>query len=99
MALRVYESKEQQRACFVDVVAFRDLDIAIETKVRSEERKTATYQDRGQARDIVVAQIVEEWVNPDTPKKPGVLSLPSFAARDDNDDEDGASFTDVDAEL
>lgn len=79
LALRIYENKEKQRACFVNVLSFRDLEIPVEEKTVSAQRKTATMNDNGTLKDFIVEQVVEEWVNPDAPgQQRKDLSLPSL---------------------
>ena len=44
-ALRIYESDKQQRACFVDVVSFRDLSIPVLRKLTRKERIAKEQRD------------------------------------------------------
>jgi hypothetical protein len=40
LALRVYEGEQQQRACFTDVVSFRDLSIPFRRRVKKSKEQT-----------------------------------------------------------
>lgn len=68
-AIRFWEgNKDNQRAVFTDVEAFRDTDIGIEVEtVRTHEQGIQAHTDLGE-KTIVVRGEVREWVNPDDPK-------------------------------
>lgn len=69
ICLRFYEntSKDTQRACFVNVEAFRDADISVVEKVTRSKRQTVNAATDQGGRATVVEATVEEWVNPDDP--------------------------------
>jgi hypothetical protein len=71
-ALRFYEgNKENQRAIFTDVIAFRDSAIPIEEKVTRTKQQTLRKQHgREGFKDVVVEARVTEWRNPDAPAEP-----------------------------
>lgn len=67
LALRFYESENQQRAIFTDVRCFRDASIPIEEQVTKIDRKVAQKMTPQGARDVHVEARVTQWVNPDVP--------------------------------
>lgn len=70
MTLRIYETKEKQRACFVDVVEFRDDSIPVEERVTKSQSQTL-YRDTPEGRkQVVVEAQVKEWRNPDDTHSP-----------------------------
>lgn len=44
-ALRIYEAKDKQRACFVNVISFRDLSIPVEREVKAVRERTRASSD------------------------------------------------------
>jgi hypothetical protein len=66
--LRFYESKDQQRAIFTDVVAFRDASLAIEERVTKTKQQTIHKDGPTGRREAVVEARVTEWRNPDSPQ-------------------------------
>lgn len=81
-ALRVYSNrgKDEQVACFTDVIAFRDASLKIEEKVTRIERKTLREADENGGEEYVVEAKVERWVDPDRPepqkRQPRMVELP-----------------------
>ena len=66
-ALRFYESKEQQRAVFTDVLAFRDTSLPVEERVSKIKQKVVHKNAPSGRRDMMVEARITEWRNPDTP--------------------------------
>lgn len=62
-ALRIYETKEKQRACFVNVVSFRDLSIPVKKRIKTVEEKGRSKRDsRGNAESKHTTVVREsEW--------------------------------------
>lgn len=81
MALRFYETANQQRAIFTDVVAFRDLSIQVEEERTNVQEKTGYIEVDGTRKATTFQARTMEWVNPDvavsTPVKK--LKAPSDA--------------------
>lgn len=66
IALRLYEgNKENLRAVYTDVVAFRDADIATLEKRTSVKRQARVERTEDGDRDVVVEARMTEWVDPD----------------------------------
>lgn len=65
MALRFYESKEQQRAIFTDVVSFRDTSIDIQEERVSTQEKEGFIECDGVRKSTTFKAETKEWVNPD----------------------------------
>lgn len=87
LCLRFYESDTKQRACFVDVVEFRRVDIAVEQYVTRTEAQTV-YKDTPEGRkQFVVEANISEWRDPDEIYQPQeeFRALPQF---DDESDEE-----------
>lgn len=66
-ALRFYESKEQQRAVFTDVIAFRDVSLPVEERVSKVKQKLVHKNAPGGRREMMVEARITEWRNPDAP--------------------------------
>lgn len=65
-SLRFYEgAKENLRAVFSDVVAFRDDSIGILERKTEVQKKVIKKQTPQGAKDVVVEARVTEWSNPD----------------------------------
>ena len=65
-ALRFYEgSKENLRACFTDVKAFRDADIPVQERRTQTQRKVVQRDAPGGAKNVEIVAQVTEWFNPD----------------------------------
>lgn len=72
VALRFYEDgkKENQRACFTDVISFRDASIMIEERV-TRTRAQTLYRDTPEGKkQVIVEANVKEWRNPDDNYEP-----------------------------
>jgi hypothetical protein len=70
-ALRFYETKDRQRAVFTDVRTFRDDSISIEERVSTTKRQVVRKQTASGVKDVEVAAVMTEWINPDNPPPPG----------------------------
>lgn len=66
LGLRVWKGK-QQLAVFVDVAAFRSLELDIEERKTTTKQETYTKGNGQNAKAVVVEAVVHEWVNPDKP--------------------------------
>lgn len=78
-ALRFYEgSKENQRAVFQDVEAFRDMSIQLEEEITKTQDEILSKETPEGRKQFVVQASIKEWRNPDSHFKPGTefLSLP-----------------------
>lgn len=78
-ALRFYEgNKENQRAIFTDVRAFRDQSLAVEEMVTRTKHQTVRKSTEHGVKDVMVEARVTEWINPDAPASTPqeFLSLP-----------------------
>lgn len=78
-ALRFYEgSKENQRAVFQDVEAFRDMSIVLEEEITKTQDEILTKETPEGRKQFVVQASVKTWRNPDTPVVPAAefMSLP-----------------------
>lgn len=87
-ALRIYETKEKQRACFNDVEWFRDEDIKVEEKITRTQGKKVCQAGPDGNRDVVVEARFTEWVDPDDPVEPKkeFLELPGITfSEEDNE--------------
>lgn len=69
LCLRFYEgNKDNQRAVFAGVQAFRDMSLPLEEEVtQTHEEIVSKETDQGQ-KSFVVRGEVKEWVNPDNPR-------------------------------
>lgn len=67
VCLRFYEgsSKENLRAVFTDVRAFRDADMEIMERRTEVKRQVVQRQSAGGMKNVEVEARVTEWVNPD----------------------------------
>lgn len=67
LALRVYEgsSKENLRAVFTDVVAFRDDSIEVQERRTEIKHQTVGVQAPGGMQAATVEARITQWVNPD----------------------------------
>lgn len=64
-ALRFYEgNKENLRAVFTDVIAFRDASIAVLDKKVSTQQKVVHEDTPQGGRNVVVTAVTSEWVDP-----------------------------------
>jgi len=70
-ALRFYEGKDQQRAVFTDVVAFRDESLRVEERVTKTRHHVAHKQAPGGQRQVVMQASVTEWRDPLAPDDGG----------------------------
>ena len=70
MALRFYESKENQRAIFTQVANFRDTSIEIEEEVQNVQEKTGYTEVDGRRKATTFQVRTKEWVNPDMESDP-----------------------------
>lgn len=78
-ALRFYEgSKENQRAVFQDVEAFRDMSIVLEEEITKTQDEVLSKETPEGRKQFVVQASIKEWRNPDQHVTPGTefLSLP-----------------------
>lgn len=80
LCLRMYETKEKQRAVFTDVVSFRDLSIPVEVrKVHKQEQRAKRMTPDGEKDFTVVAEYAEWRADTDEPSEfPKALRLPSL---------------------
>ena len=67
-ALRFYESEQQQRAVFTDVIAFRDVSLPVEERVTKIKQKAVHKDAPGGRREMMVEARITEWRNPDAPE-------------------------------
>ena len=65
MALRFYESKENQRAIFTGVKNFRDVSIQIEEEKVTTQEKAGVLEVDGAKKRVMMNASVRSWVNPD----------------------------------
>ena len=65
MAIRFYESKDQQRAIFTDVVNFRDMSIPILEERVEVKTKKGTLSVDGANRNVSMNATIKQWLNPD----------------------------------
>ena len=65
MAIRFYESKDQQRAIFTDVVNFRDMSIPILEERVEVKTKRGTLSVDGANRNVSMNATIKQWLNPD----------------------------------
>lgn len=79
--LRFYEGKDQQRAVFVGVSAFRDDSIAILERVTKVQQQNAYKDTPAGAKRFTVEARVSSWQDPDNPEEPEAefLALPAEA--------------------
>ena len=68
MAFRLYEG-QSQRACVMDVTAFRDTSIEIEELVTETKTERVRRQTPEGEKDFLVEANIKEWRNPDEPRK------------------------------
>jgi len=75
IALRLYDgSKENLRAVYTDVVAFRDSEIStLEKRTQVQRKASQKATDKG-LRDVIVEARVTEWVDPDNEDTSGTPS-------------------------
>lgn len=68
LALRFYEgsSKDNLRAVFTDVVAFRDDSLEIQERRTEIKHQTVGMHSPGGMKNAVVEARITQWVNPDT---------------------------------
>lgn len=65
-ALRFYEgNKENLRAAFTDVRAFRDADMPVQERRTQIQKKTIQKDAHGGTKNVEVEARITEWVNPD----------------------------------
>lgn len=69
LCLRLYEGTIQ-RACFMDVLSFRDMAIAIEELVTETKTERVRRQTPEGEKDFLIEAHVKEWRNPDQPRTP-----------------------------
>lgn len=75
-ALRIYESDNQQRACFTGVESFRDLAIPLERRIKKTKTKAEAASDGRGKRSAQRDEEVEfEWVA-EAEIPPGDPSIP-----------------------
>jgi hypothetical protein len=86
ICLRVYETKERQRAVFTDVESFRDMEVVCEEKITKTDRQTVKRKYPEGDKWVEVEARVEEWRNPDEIHKPGkeFLKLNSIIQEDED---------------
>lgn len=65
MALRVYENEDKQRACFTNVVSFRDLSIPFTRRVKKGTTQTVVENSPRKRSRKVEADIDFEWIGDD----------------------------------
>ena len=65
MAIRFYESKDQQRAIFTDVINFRDMSIPILEERVEVKTKRGTLSVDGANRNVSMNATIKQWLNPD----------------------------------
>jgi len=62
MALRIYESETKQRACFANVVSFRDISIPVRKRSYEVESETvSSYDDEGNSKSSSKTTVDREW--------------------------------------
>jgi hypothetical protein len=61
MALRVYEGEEKQRACFSDVVSFRDISIPLTRRVKKSKEQVNTERDGRKSSLKRKTEVDYEW--------------------------------------
>ena len=83
MAFRLYE-KASQRACIMDVTAFRDTSIAVQELVTETKTERVRRQTPEGEKDFLVEANIKEWRNPDEPRKAPAefLALPPVKQED-----------------
>jgi hypothetical protein len=64
LALRFYESKENQRAIFTDVRSFRDMDIEITEKKITTQEEQGFVERKGVRKATTFQATSVEWVDP-----------------------------------
>lgn len=66
-ALRFYEgsSKENLRAAFTDVMAFRDAAMEVQERKTEIKQEVVAMQSEGGSKSAVVEARITTWVNPD----------------------------------
>lgn len=84
MAIRFYESKDQQKAIFTDVISFRDLSIPIEEERITKQDKIGQMEIDGSRKNVNISTKVREWVNPDDLDS---LNEPSKLIKDSSDED------------
>lgn len=79
LALRFYETKDQQRAVFMDVKCFRDADIPVMEKVVKVQEKRVAQDNDGRMKHYTVRAEETSWRPADEDKEPdpGFMQLPT----------------------
>lgn len=78
-ALRFYEGKDQQRACFVGVVEFRDSSLEVLDRIEDVQTEIIEKADgEGNMKNYTVEARETKWVNPDQPKSSNNALKPSL---------------------
>lgn len=78
MALRVYESDKCQRAIFLDIISFRDMDIPIRVKKANVQEKEGYMECDGVRKRTTFQATSFDWINPDeVVDKPKLLDTPT----------------------
>lgn len=85
MALRIYESKEQQRAIFTDVVSFREAGIPILEKTVKVKQQRGTRSTKSGSKDVMLEARVTEWTDPDAPEEPDAEFTEQLTWRGDDE--------------
>lgn len=65
LAIRFYETKDQQRAIFTDVINFRDMSIPILEERVEVKTKRGTLSVDGANRNVSMNATIKQWLNPD----------------------------------
>ena len=76
LALRFYESKENQRAIFTDVRSFRDMDIKILEKKVSVQEEQGFIERGGKKKATTFQAQCVEWKDADDPENDNLDLLP-----------------------
>jgi hypothetical protein len=83
LALRFYESKENQRAIFTDVRSFRDMDIKILEKKVSIQEEQGFIERGGKKKATTFQAQCVEWKDADDTENDNFDLLPEPSAFDD----------------
>lgn len=96
LCLRIYETKEKQRAVFTNVMSFRDQSIPVSERIVHTKNERATRQTADGAQDFTVQAQYTEWRDEgDEPKSfVNAPKLPHLA-EDDQDKADDVECIDI----
>lgn len=65
MALRIYESDDKQRACFTDVVSFRDTSLPFKRRIKKTKERVESERTGKKRRVERESSAEHEWVDGD----------------------------------